>query len=194
MFRNLVVLLFLISQISFAQKPEFPVSTFKIGYYGNLIVNPGLSGSYEHTFAENSKTKTKIKRNRNVVKYKFNRFSITPTLGFYTDPGSNFNAFTDVSLLYRRINRKGRTLAVGAGMGYTRSFISNVYTFSQGNITETGISSFGYAAPSFRVETGRFKTKNDKTRGWYAALSTQFLLDYNTAVLPAPAFEFGKFF
>lgn len=194
MFRKLFVFICLTTQISVGQQPEFPNTSLKVGYYGNLVLNPGLSGSYEFTLLEGVKTKGRIKRERPVNKYKFNRLTVAPSLGFYADPGSNFNAFANVSLLYRRINRKGRTFAVGPGIGYLQSFMDNVYTFDQGNISESGLSSFGYIAPSFRIETGKFKTKHNKRRGWYAALSSNFLLDYNATVIPTPAIEFGKFF
>ncbi len=194
MSKKLVLLSFMFIQTAVGQQPEFPTSILKFGYYGNLLVNPGLSGSYEFTITEKLKTKTQIKRNRQAVKYKFNRLSVVPSLGFYADPGSNFNAFANVDVLYRRINRKGKTFAIGSGVGYVGSFVRNIYTLSQGNVIENSVGAFGYVAPSVRIEIGRFKTKRDKPRGWYGALNTQFLLDYNTTVLPAPAIELGKFF
>lgn len=194
MLKKLILLSFLITQNVVGQQPEFSTSFLKLGYYGNLLINPGLSGGYEFTVGERIKTKTQAKRNRQAVKYKFNRLAVVPSFGFYADPGSNFNTFANIDFLYRRINQKGRTLAIGPGIGYVGSFVSDVYTFSQGNITENGVGVFGYVAPSVRIEIGRFKTKRDKPRGWYGALNTHFLLDYNATVLPAPAVEFGKFF
>jgi hypothetical protein len=193
MFRFSVVFLCIISQISIAQRPDFPESYLKVGYYGDLLFNPGLTGSYEFTLAEGEKSKTKIKRQREIIKYKFNRLSIAPTAGFFVDPKSQTAVFANASLLYRRINRKGRTLAVGPGMGIYSSIIRNVYSFSNGTVSESGVEVTSYAAPTFRFEIGRFKKKQNY-RGWYSAISVQALLNYNATAVLLPAFEFGRTF
>ena len=193
MFNFSVVFLCIISQISIAQRPELPKSYLKVGYYGNLMFNPGLTANYELTLVEKSKTKTKMKRNHNVVKHKFNRLVVAPTVGFYVDPKSHTAVFANASLLYRRINRKGRTLAVGPGMGIYSSIIRNVYGFSNGSVSEPGVEVASYAAPTFRFEIGRFKKKQNY-RGWYSAISVQAPLNYNATAVLLPAFEFGRTF
>lgn len=193
MFKFLLLLLFTVSQISFAQRHEFPKSYLKVGYYGDLFFNPGLTAGYEFTFAEKAKTKTVIKRNLNVVKYKLNRLAIVPTVGFFVDPKTHTAVFANASLVYRRINRKGRTFAVGTGMGIYSSMVRNVYSFSNGTVSESGISVTNYATPTFRFEIGRFKEKKDY-RGWYSALSVQAPIDYNATVVLLPAIEFGRTF
>ena len=193
MFRFSVVFLCIISQISIAQKPEFPESYLKVGYYGNLMFNPGLNANYEFTLIEKDKTRTKIRRKLNVVKYKFNRLVLAPTVGFYVDPKSHTAVFANASLLYRRINRKGRTLAVGPGIGIYSSIVRNVYSFSNRTVSESGIEVTSYAAPPLRFEIGRFKKKKDY-RGWYSAISVQAPLNYNATAVLLPAFEFGRTF
>lgn len=190
--------IFLLSILHFitgyAQKPTFSKTYFLAGYHGNMITNPGISGGLEWAISEKTNTKTKIKRTGRVVKYKTNRFEFCPTLGFYTDPGSQNSAFLNLTTQYKRIDNKGRNFTFGVGIGHLTNFLQDIYSYSNGIVTQTNSQQIGYFAPSIIVGVGKFSKNNDYKTGWYSSVRTQFLLNYTTTVLPLPALEIGKRF
>lgn len=165
---------------------------FTAGYYGNLVVNPGLNFGLEYEFLQKIKTKSKIKRGQQRTKYKTKRLELNPSIGFYMDPGGHLAIFEKLNLQYKKINNHRRVYTIGLGIGYFNSFIQNVYDANEAIIPEDpGIKTRGYFAPEFKIGMGRVKVINKKFKGWYLNASSQFLFNYNCTILPLPAIELG---
>ncbi len=181
----------LFSQNTFKEKPDWPKGNYRIAYYGNIGVNPGIDLGYEFAFLENVKTKDRTRRNREIIKYKTRRLEIVPEFGMFFDLGSQTSVFEKINLQYKKINNHRFSFTGSVGAGYLQNILRNVYTFDDLGISEQGMQLYNYFAPEIKVGIGRIHLRNGKMGGTYLNFSSQFLFNYNTSILPAPAIELG---
>lgn len=190
MFKTIVLIF--IPFLLVAQAPQWPKSYFSAGYYGNLVTNPGIAFDYHLKLAENIKTKTIIKRNREAVKYKTHQLEFNPQMGYFIDPKSFSALFLNASIGYKHIKNKGWFLNPALGVGTYTLFTRNNYSFQANEASFIGTKSTTFLCPVAKLSIGKLnrKTKN----GIYANTNVLFPINYNNGILPLPAIEIGTYF
>ncbi|MGR3809043.1 hypothetical protein [Jiulongibacter sp. NS-SX5] len=179
------------AQKTFREKPSWQAGGMAISYYGDQVTNPGLSVAYEYGIYSKVKTKTRIKRGQNRVKYKTNRIELVPKLSVYTDPQAHVGILPNLSLQLKRINHHRRVISGGIGLGLFSHFLDNVYEVNDTEVGESKQTLTSYLAPSFHIAIGRVKNKNGRQQGLLFGLNTSLLTGFNNSVQLAPALELG---
>lgn len=160
---------------------------FKVGYFGNMLWNPGLNGGAEYLIREKVKTKERKKGPKTIIK----KTLLNGNFGFYWDPKSHIGTFTNYGILWRRTNPNGKQINVQFNpLGYYRSFLPETYEVSNNRVRKVPLPGRSYFAPSLSVGVGKLR-KTSKLTGRYLNLNFMVLTPYNTNILPLVSITYG---
>ncbi|MBG6130047.1 hypothetical protein IWQ47_001870 [Aquimarina sp. EL_43] len=176
-----------ISGSSFLDRTEF-----KIGYYGNIAWDNGLTIGTEYVWKEYINIKER-KRGQKIITH---QFLFNGNLGYST----NFSTQTDnglstyYGLIWRRTNPKGKQYNVELNpLGYYRSFLPETYEVKGDRVSKVSLPGRGYYAPSIAVGIGKLR-KGKKRSGWYLNLQLTLRTNYNAGTLPVLSLHYGHRF
>lgn len=167
------MLFFLINTNLKAQKPTSKTSflektDFKIGYFGSLIWNNGLSIGAEYTWKENIKIKERKSGQKTIIYQLLWNGSIGYTTNFSIKMEDGL--ITHYGVILRRVNPKGRLLNLEVNpLGYYRSFLPSTYEVSGNEVFKVRLPGRGYYAPSIALGIGKYRKGKTRT-GWYLNL------------------------
>jgi hypothetical protein len=193
---NLTVALLLCFFSGFAQKffqnqPEWDRSSHLLSYYGDMATRPGIFYAFEYAFINSVKTKVKVRRNREVFKYKTRRLELVPNVSFYVHPKSHIGFIPNVSLQYKKINHRRWMMNMGIGIGAFFNYLPDVYTVVDNRVEDPKGMLNHYAAPSIYWSFGRVKNRNNRISSLDFGIKNHFLLDFNHSFQLAPALTVG---
>jgi hypothetical protein len=141
----------------------FPVN---ISYFGETLVHPGVSFSYEHN----------LKRN----------FLITPSLGTYLHVKNHRAVFMDACFSWRKTFRFGYSMEYGIGIGYFHTWEhgGKTYTVNDNDETET---KFKWGRPNIMpsVKIGLL--------GWDFRKKTKLPVRVNADIIAFGQYPFNNF-
>ncbi|WP_108807376.1 hypothetical protein [Aquimarina spinulae] len=176
-----------ISGASFLDRTEF-----KIGYYGNIAWDNGLTIGAEYAWKEYINIKER-KKGQKIITH---QFLFNGNLGYST----NFSTQTDnglstyYGLIWRRTNPKGKQYNVELNpLGYYRSFLPETYEVKGDRVSKVSLPGRGYYAPSIAVGIGKLR-KGKKRSGWYLNLQLTLRTNYNAGTLPVLSLHYGHRF
>jgi hypothetical protein len=176
-----------IGQKTFTEAPVWEKGSQIMAYYGDQISNPGLYYAYEYAFVNNVKTKIRIKRGKNRTKYKTHRLELVPNVTTYWDPQAHVGFIPNLSVQYKKINHHRWMMNMGIGMGAFMNYLPEVFTVSDGQVSDAQGQLQTYLAPSFNLAFGRMKQNDGKIQGLSFGIRNHFLLNYNNTIQLAPA-------
>ena len=177
---------------------HLPPVQFTAAYFHNGTINPGLQLSVDWAFKDLVKTRQKkIRRVGMVTLTRRRQLAAEARLGFFWDPLTQVAVFHHYLFSYRLVQQKADrdhpqwTMALSLGPGYLRSFLPETYEVNAaGVVTKLRLASRGYFAPmfSFRLIRERY---GKPLNAWFFEINTQWLFDYNAAVIPLNSLAFG---
>lgn len=188
-----VFLLVLTGRLTAQDVAEPPSSrgqtNFKIGYFGNLRSNQGLSLGAEYIWLE----KVKVRAGRKGPKMIRRQLLLNGSLGYSTNLATRTQngVFAYSGLTLRRVNTKGGELFVELNpLGFYRSMLPDTYEVVDDDVSSVSFPGRSYYAPSIAIGIGRFRS-GIKRSGWYVNLQHTILTNYNTGLLPIFSLHFG---
>ncbi|MBR9860047.1 hypothetical protein GYB22_04745 [bacterium] len=171
-----------------AKRKPYP---FKVSYYGNNLINPGVRvGSEQRVFTIH---KHRFNKRKNLsTKMVQKQFYLNGNAGMFIDPNSHWALTTNLGLHFRHLSPMGHQFILGADpLGFYKSFLPKTYALDDGEIRRKMMAGNMYYAPGFSIGYGKFKEFNKNT-GWFTQLNVHFLQDYNTGyAMPLIMIEFG---
>ncbi|WP_298475561.1 hypothetical protein [uncultured Maribacter sp.] len=162
---------------------------FKVGYFGNLFWNNGLSVGAEYLWKENSKIKERRKGQKKIT----HQFLWNGNLGFTTNfaTKTDTGVFTNYGFIWRRTNTKGKQISIELNpLGYYRSFLPETYEVKGEQVDKVSFPGRSYYAPSISVGLGKLR-KGKKLTGRYINLNLMFRTPYNAGTLPSISLQYG---
>jgi hypothetical protein len=181
-------------QKTFSEAPKWDNKSQVIGYYGDQVSNPGIFYAYEYALLNKVKSKVKVKRGKNAVKYKTHRLELVPNVSAYIDPQAHYGFIPNVTLQYKKVNHHRWMMNVGVGFGLFANYLPEVYTIDNGLASDPAGLLNTFLAPSVNWSFGRVKNQNGKLNGLDFGIRNHFLLNYNNTVQVAPAVVLGYHF
>lgn len=177
-----VLFLIISTKLCFGQGLAEKKIRYTISYFGNNVINPGISGHAEHAY-----------KNNPVSFLSLQQASIetlaSGELSMYWDPFSHSSLIMNTSYVKRFYFHPRFSIQAGAGFGFSMDMVSDVYTFKQGALKHKALDVIAYWTPE--VSTGwRFSGKNDK-RAIISEISIYFPLAYNLFTVPMFSYEIG---
>lgn len=173
-----------------AEPPSFRGETnFKIGYFGNLRSNQGLSLGTEYVWLE----KVKVRDGRKGQKTIRHQLLLNGNLGYSTNFATRTQngMFAYSGLTLRRVNTKGGELFLELNpLGLYRSVLPDTYEVIDEDVSSVSFPGRSYYAPSIAMGIGGFR-RGIKRSGWYLNLQYTVLTNYNTGILPIFSLNFG---
>jgi len=173
------------------KKPDFLTKTdYAIGYYGNMIWNPGLSFSVEYVFKELNKTKEKKRGTKSIT----NQFLLNGNIGFYWDPKSHSGLLNNYGISWKRINHRGKQISIDINpIGFSRTFLPETYTLINDKIEKVFLPGRFYNAPSFSIGLGKIR-QGKKLSARYFKINYTLLTQYNMHPMPMLFIAYGYHF
>ncbi|MGB0870817.1 MAG: hypothetical protein ACPGSD_14580 [Flavobacteriales bacterium] len=169
---------------SFLQKTEY-----KIGYFGNIAWDNGLSLGVEYPWIISEKVKTKRGKKKTIS----NALLLNGSFGYSTNFENQVDrAFsTQYGIIWRRTNTKGKQLSLELNpLGYTRTLLPETYEVVNNQVNRVSFPGRNYYSPSIALGIGK-QRKNKIRSGWYFNLRYTLRTPYNAGSLPLLSFEYG---
>jgi len=170
---------------------KFKDAPIKLGYYSNMVINPGFSAGTEFVLKEKTKVSNKIllKSKGNLKK---KAWLLHGQIGAYAHLYNHSVIFSNYEIRYRKTNKRGRKYFVGVGLGVERSFLPETYEVTaNGDINKIALPGHFYAGPVFstgiHIKRKFFASQNEL----FFEIQIPFLIDYNNTVLPKINFAMG---
>lgn len=161
---------------------------FKIGYFGNLLVNHGANTGVEYLW----KGKTKEKRQKTIHHHLLLHGSIGYTTNFFMETENGLSTYFGGIL--RRVNSKGRLLNLELNpIGYYRSLLPKTYKVDGNQVSKVRMAGRGYYAPSIAFGIGKYRKGKTRT-GWYLNLRYFIRTPFNGNTFKMIELEYGHRF
>ena len=163
---------------------------WQIGYYGDVVIHPGLKIGYEMPLK--NWTTSKDKKKGVVNKYK--SWNVGLEAMYYKHPQHHLGFIFSPNLSYRRTKENGKFTQIKLNMGYHKSWVDGI-TYTVNNMNEVakenkaGQSTF-YNSLSFGFGKDLRKKKNVPIR-YYWELGLNSRTPYNKSVLLGMHLGFG---
>ncbi len=173
-----------------AEPPSFRGQVdFKIGYFGNLRSNQGLSLGTEYVWLEKVKVRDGRKGQKTIRRQLLLNGSLGYSTNFATQTQNGVFAYSGLTL--RRVNTKGGELFVELNpLGLYRSVLPDTYEVVDEDVSSVSFPGRSYYAPSVAMGIGG-SWKGVKRSGWYLNLQYTLLTNYNSGILPIFSLNFG---
>jgi len=193
--KNYIILILLVHGVCHqvqSQIDGLPIlnrTEFKVGYYGNLIWNNGLSLGAEYIWKEKKVIKERVKSEKIVT----NQLLLNGNLGLSTNftnrTENSFNTY--FGLIWRRTGNKRWQLSVELNpLGYYRSILPETYEVVGDEVSKVLLHRRNYYAPSMAIGIGR-QYKEKRLLSWYLNFNFGFRTPYNAGTLPMLALQYG---
>ena len=175
-------------------KEEMPDArySFKAGYYGNNIHNPGLVVGADFILWGKEKYRGKLfDRNEKIYKGK-RQWIADADAGFFVDPRTFTGSFLTCGIVTKRTYKNQFNYHFGfSPLAFFHTAFPETYNVDEaGNVKKVFLPGRNYYAPTFTWGVGK-DAKNKKIDAWYLDLDVMFLSPYNTFVMPLFSVEFG---
>lgn len=172
------------------EKPYFDRTDLKIGYFGNVFFNNGISIGTEFAWRERSKAKDTKKGIRTTTKQMLLNGSVGYTSGI--ELSTENGILVSGGLTMRRTRPGGTQYSLEVNpVGYYRSLLGETYRVDGEDIDKVALAGRSYYNPSIAFGIGR-QRKYKYVSGWYVNLRLSARLPYNSSVLPYASLEFGQ--
>ncbi len=155
-------------------------------YFGNHLINPGLSYSFNYALLRHERKKTKQLENGYEVLW--NRWWVINSEAFlcsFWHPGSYSLLSNTYGFNVQRLSRRRFIYQFGTNAGFTRTFLPETYKITYDNRVQQ-VFLPGYLFPTTHIffGTGRYLAKQEQIKGWTAQFHLLNLHNYNTFTLP----------
>ncbi|MFC5046181.1 hypothetical protein ACFSTE_04570 [Aquimarina hainanensis] len=165
---------------------------FKIGYYGNILWDNGLSVGAEYQWKEKVKIKERNKGQKRITKQLLFHGNLGYSTNFATQTDNGLSTY--YGLIWRRTNTKGRQLNLVINpLGYYRSFLPETYEVKGDHVSKVSLPGRGYYTPSIAIGIGKLR-KDKKRSGWYLNLQCSLRTNYNAGSLAIVSLHYGHRF
>lgn len=146
----IIIIFFTTTTILKAQKLK-PVAV-SVSWFGETITHPGIKLGVTYQLKSYEKSKEKKNGNKkNITK----TFDLSPCIGAFYHKNYQTGVFVMPEISYSRKNAKGNYKAIGAGAGYMKTFIHNVYEMKgDGDIKKTHAGS-NYFVTNYFITFGK---------------------------------------
>lgn len=179
---------------AFAEDPEAkpPRYSFKAGYYGNNVYNPGLVVGADFVLWEKEKYRKKLFNRKEKIYRGKRQWIADADAGFFIDPRTFTGSFVTCGLLTKRSYRNLFNTHWGfSPLSFFHSAFPETYTIDEsGKVKKAFLPGRNYYAPTFTWGIGKEIAKK-KIDAWYLDLDMMILLPYNTLLMPLFSLEFG---
>lgn len=176
-----------LSEQSFIERTDF-----KIGYFGNVIWNQGISIGGEYKWKE----KTKVKQSKKGERISTRQLLISSTIGYTENPGTltDNGILVNAGLIWRKTKPRGTQFSWEiTPLGYFRSILPQTFEVDGDNVTEVNGAGNNYYAPSVAFGIGRYRADRRRS-GWHINLRLGVRTPYNGDLLPTVSLEFAQRF
>ncbi len=196
---NLVIILFLTVNFSFAQSDSITVSKIKTPSsiylaYNSSIVYPGLRSGFETPIISIQINKKKKSGKQKLI---FKDQFLTTNLGWYHHPTFHDNIYLTAGYTLRRTNKKGFFTEFSPEIGYSRTFLGGTaYQVDEsGNVFIKKMAGNNYALISIGGGFGYdFSIAKSKPISIYYKINMLTMFPYNSTVYLRPTMELGVIF
>lgn len=156
---------------------------YGIGYWQNHFANPGATANVKYIIKNyNRKKILHIKKGTPAI-VPISRM-ITGEIAFHYDPFSHVFLHNSYGIQNRRQGNKNRFRGLGGIVGFSKSFLPEVYKVDSSlNVAEPGISGNWYLHAGYTLEVGRSFKKNPN-RAIILGFQNLFLIGYNSGITP----------
>jgi len=156
---------------------------YGLGYWQNHFANPGATANVKYVLKSYKRKKIlHIKKGTPAV-VPINRM-LTGQIAFHYDPFSHVLLHNSYGIQNRRHGNKNRFRGLGGMVGFSKSFLPEVYKVDNSlNVSEPGISGNWYVHAGYEIELGKaFKKRPDNAIVF--AFQNLFLIGYNAGLTP----------
>lgn len=160
---NLLIFIFLLTNLSLLAQQEDKITPISIGFYGPYIIQPGIKIGTAFDLKE-----WKIEKEQNL---KSRKLFVSPQIAAFIRPKNHTSFILNVDVGY--IIKKSQSnfyIAPSVGLGYlmTSQILSNTIDLSNGEINEKDRELRNYFLPTLNFELGKQATEK---MGWFTKLS-----------------------
>ncbi len=181
-FHKSILLIFIVLFTnSQAQDLDFKRIQLDISYFGNQVIHPGGALNVDWAFLHSERRRNVVHRRdaeiTNILHHALNlNFALS---AFYQKPTHTL-ASTTAGLSFKRISGRLFVYEIGANAGYSRTFLTNSYVYSENeNDEKFSIPGAFYLSYHYYLNFGRYFRKPFFIKGWTTGVSVLALQNYS---------------
>ncbi len=156
---------------------------YGLGYWQNHFANPGATANAKYVLKTYNRKKILHLKKGTPAVVPINRM-LTGQIAFHYDPFSHVFLHNSYGIQNRRLGKKNRFRGLGGLLGFSKSFLPEVYKVDNAlNVSDPGISGNWYLHAGYALELGK-SFKRNANNAFVVGFQNLFLIGYNSGVTP----------